>query len=247
MANIALGNNRNRDEGSWIAVGQKKTSVEMKPKKSSPENSFGSHHSSRSDSYEMGSNSSTSSSNTPCKFYQLGQCAKGNKCPFLHKKISSSNQICKFYVGGFCRNGDRCPFAHVKTNEDLSDEIESEDQNLNLSANEHSLGETSSSSMDNATVSPPNPKSHFQSPPNPTSFAGKESSPFASREFNSPPNKNSMPNGTGSSMNGRHPHQASSAGSHPAPLEIEDDDDEDLDILITKSIDLGMDEDDDSS
>jgi hypothetical protein len=37
----------------------------------SPENSFGSHHPSRSDSYEMGSNSSTSSSNTPCKFYQV--------------------------------------------------------------------------------------------------------------------------------------------------------------------------------
>ncbi len=135
----------------------------------------------------------------------------------------------------------------MKPNDDLSDEVESEDQNLNLSANEHSLGETSSSSYDNATVSPPNPKSQFQSPPNPTSFAGKESSPYASREFNSPPNKNNMPNGTSSSMNGRHPHQASSAaGSHPAPLEIEDDD-EDLDILITKSIDMGMDDDDDDS
>jgi hypothetical protein len=249
MANIALGNTRGRDEGSWIAVGQKKPGVEMKPKKSSPENSFGSHHSSRSDSYEMGSNSSTSTSNTPCKFYQLGQCAKGSKCPFLHKKTSSSNQICKFYAGGFCRNGDRCPFLHVKPIDDLSDEVESEDQNLNLSANEHSLGETtsgSSSSFENTTVSPPNPKSQFQSPPNPTSFAGKESSPYASREFNSPPNKINMPNGTSSSMNGRHPHQASSAGSHPAPLEIEEDD-EDLDILITKSIDMGMDDDDDDS
>jgi hypothetical protein len=36
----------------------------------SPENSFGSHQTSRSDSYEMGNNS-TSSSNTPCKFFQV--------------------------------------------------------------------------------------------------------------------------------------------------------------------------------
>ena len=31
---ILCRNNRNRDEGTWIAVGQKKTGVEMKPKKS---------------------------------------------------------------------------------------------------------------------------------------------------------------------------------------------------------------------
>jgi len=50
---------------------------------------------------------------TPCRFYQLGQCSKGAKCSFMHKKASHFTQTqCKFFVNGFCRNGDRCPFSH---------------------------------------------------------------------------------------------------------------------------------------
>jgi hypothetical protein len=53
------------------------------------------------------------SANTPCRFFNLGQCNKGNQCPFLHKKAAHfSPQACKFYINGFCRNADACPFSH---------------------------------------------------------------------------------------------------------------------------------------
>lgn len=53
------------------------------------------------------------SANTPCRFFNLGQCNKGSSCPFLHKKAAHfSPQACKFFTNGFCRNGDACPFSH---------------------------------------------------------------------------------------------------------------------------------------
>lgn len=56
---------------------------------------------------------SAQAANTPCRFFNLGQCNKGNACPFLHKKAAHfSPQACKFFTNGFCRNGDSCPFSH---------------------------------------------------------------------------------------------------------------------------------------
>lgn len=53
------------------------------------------------------------SPNVPCRFFNLGQCNKGDRCPFLHKRAAHfSPQACKFYTNGFCRNGDSCPFSH---------------------------------------------------------------------------------------------------------------------------------------
>jgi len=57
-------------------------------------------------------NISSPKGRNPCKFFQNGQCVKGNKCPFEHNIPK-----CKFYLNGFCRNGNNCPFNHIKDNE----------------------------------------------------------------------------------------------------------------------------------
>eukprot|EP01125_Pyxidicula_operculata_P007799 TRINITY_DN2641_c0_g1_i3.p1 TRINITY_DN2641_c0_g1~~TRINITY_DN2641_c0_g1_i3.p1 ORF type:complete len:741 (+),score=117.36 TRINITY_DN2641_c0_g1_i3:196-2418(+) len=63
-----------------------------------------------------------------CKFYLLGQCSKGTKCTFLHRK-PSANQLCKYFVGGFCRNGDKCTFSHTNGSDiDDYDMIESNNE-----------------------------------------------------------------------------------------------------------------------
>lgn len=51
----------------------------------------------------------------PCKFYQEGDCKKGNNCNFLHEMPTSNQKkrdICKFYLQGFCGKGDHCNFMH---------------------------------------------------------------------------------------------------------------------------------------
>ena len=51
----------------------------------------------------------------PCKFYQEGDCKKGNNCNFLHEMPTSNQRkrdICKFYLQGFCGKGDHCNFMH---------------------------------------------------------------------------------------------------------------------------------------
>lgn len=91
-------------------------------------------------------NNALSSNLIPCRFFQIGQCSKGDDCPYLHRKAAHfSSQPCKFYMNGhgFCKHADQCPFSHEKIpnyeppplididasiqNELLSSEYETED------------------------------------------------------------------------------------------------------------------------
>lgn len=61
----------------------------------------------------------------PCRYFSLGNCTRGDNCPFLHGKPStpsaglrqsprSANKLpCRFYQSGNCRNGSQCRFAHA--------------------------------------------------------------------------------------------------------------------------------------
>jgi hypothetical protein len=49
-------------------------------------------------------------SSTTCKFYSLGQCSKGTKCPFVH----DDSGICLYYQTGDCRFGSKCALKHIK-------------------------------------------------------------------------------------------------------------------------------------
>ena len=51
-------------------------------------------------------------SSSICKFYSLGHCAKGSKCPFVH----DDSGICVYYQSGDCRFGNKCALRHVKVN-----------------------------------------------------------------------------------------------------------------------------------
>ncbi|RKP40090.1 hypothetical protein BJ085DRAFT_11315, partial [Dimargaris cristalligena] len=48
----------------------------------------------------------------PCKFFQKGTCAAGNKCPFSHTAVPSSG-ICGYFLKGNCKFGNRCALAHT--------------------------------------------------------------------------------------------------------------------------------------
>lgn len=51
-------------------------------------------------------------SSSICKFYSLGQCSKGSKCPFIH----DDSGICLYYQTGDCRFGAKCALKHIKLN-----------------------------------------------------------------------------------------------------------------------------------
>ena len=51
-------------------------------------------------------------SSISCKFYSLGQCTKGSKCPFVH----DDSGICLYYQTGNCRFGNKCALKHIKLN-----------------------------------------------------------------------------------------------------------------------------------
>ena len=58
-----------------------------------------------------------------CKFFKIGTCTKGRKCPFVHDR-DSTNVVCScefcflslmvVYLSGQCRYGDYCALPHVK-------------------------------------------------------------------------------------------------------------------------------------
>ena len=63
-----------------------------------------------------------------CKYFILGKCIKGKKCPYLHSQIGRSTNLadreCPMYSIGFCKNGPVCKFSHIKKDNYSNDESE---------------------------------------------------------------------------------------------------------------------------
>ena len=61
-----------------------------------------------------------------CKYFIVGKCIKGEKCPYLHSQLplKQENIIereCPMYSIGYCKNGPLCQFIHIKkNNEEIS-------------------------------------------------------------------------------------------------------------------------------
>ena len=54
-----------------------------------------------------------------CKYFIVGKCIKGEKCPYLHSQLplKQENIIereCPMYSIGYCKNGPLCQFIHIK-------------------------------------------------------------------------------------------------------------------------------------
>ncbi|KAF8674690.1 Zinc finger CCCH protein [Rhizoctonia solani] len=49
----------------------------------------------------------------PCKWFQQGQCLRGDNCNYLHTLETPTPVVCKFYPTPGCRNGSECPFVHT--------------------------------------------------------------------------------------------------------------------------------------
>ncbi|KAJ3279557.1 hypothetical protein HK104_001372 [Borealophlyctis nickersoniae] len=49
----------------------------------------------------------------PCKFFRLGTCQKGSRCPFSHDK-DAGELVCTFFLKGQCRYGSSCALPHVR-------------------------------------------------------------------------------------------------------------------------------------
>ena len=53
-----------------------------------------------------------------CKYFILGKCIKGEKCPYLHSQIDKPKDMteieCPMYSIGYCKNGPVCHFIHIK-------------------------------------------------------------------------------------------------------------------------------------
>ncbi|KAJ3053459.1 hypothetical protein HK097_004210 [Rhizophlyctis rosea] len=54
------------------------------------------------------------SSNVPCKFFRMGTCQKGNRCPFSHDTSNTAELVCTFYLRGNCKYGAACALPHSK-------------------------------------------------------------------------------------------------------------------------------------
>ncbi|KAG8701082.1 hypothetical protein FRC08_004291 [Ceratobasidium sp. 394] len=53
-----------------------------------------------------------------CKWFQQGQCLRGDNCNYLHT-LETTPVVCKFYPTPECRNGAECPFMHTDIAEGL--------------------------------------------------------------------------------------------------------------------------------
>ncbi|CAG7716780.1 unnamed protein product [Allacma fusca] len=47
----------------------------------------------------------------PCKFFQRGNCSKGESCRFVHQ-APPLPEPCKFFAAGMCSRGSNCRFLH---------------------------------------------------------------------------------------------------------------------------------------
>lgn len=48
--------------------------------------------------------------NTPCKFYNRGNCKDGSHCRYLH--------VCEYYFKGNCKHGIKCKYSHSEDGDD---------------------------------------------------------------------------------------------------------------------------------
>ncbi|KAG4096383.1 hypothetical protein H8356DRAFT_1042935 [Neocallimastix lanati (nom. inval.)] len=46
-----------------------------------------------------------------CKYFQKGQCTKGNNCQYRHARPEKT-VVCKHWLRGLCKKGDLCEFLH---------------------------------------------------------------------------------------------------------------------------------------
>uniref|UniRef100_A0A7S3G9I7 C3H1-type domain-containing protein n=1 Tax=Palpitomonas bilix TaxID=652834 RepID=A0A7S3G9I7_9EUKA len=47
-----------------------------------------------------------------CRFFQRGQCLKGDNCQYRHVKGGACKIVCKHWLRGLCKSGDQCDFLH---------------------------------------------------------------------------------------------------------------------------------------
>ena len=75
-----------------------------------------------------------------CKYFIVGKCIKGEKCPYLHSQLplkqeNITQRECPMYTIGYCKNGPLCKFIHIKKNSEekekrANDEINKSDEEI---------------------------------------------------------------------------------------------------------------------
>ncbi|KAI8871751.1 hypothetical protein GQ42DRAFT_113740, partial [Ramicandelaber brevisporus] len=58
--------------------------------------------------------SSSGVRHVPCKFFRMGKCQNGDKCPFSHD-LNNTSEIgeCEYFLKGNCKFGTNCALKHV--------------------------------------------------------------------------------------------------------------------------------------
>ena len=96
-----------------------------------------------------------------CKYFILGKCKKGEKCPYLHSQFNLeqdqddfSERECPMYSIGYCKNGPMCKFIHIKKdkNGNKINENKIEENNNNSNDNDNNYNDTSSTPLDGDSI-----------------------------------------------------------------------------------------------
>merc|ERR1739848_202447 len=65
----------------------------------------------------------------PCRYYLVGQCNRGDSCPYAHdtdRPVHVKEEgppICAYFLAGHCTYGDTCRFRHL-TKKEVKEEEE---------------------------------------------------------------------------------------------------------------------------